>query len=294
MSCTPEINAANAARAAKERPGIMFAAVDVSITKADDVSIWFTTRGTDDNPHPYTCRQADVWLECPSTARAPGDRGSLLLSSTALAAKSLKDGTTRIKGTIPDLTGKIQINVKWPDNAGDAEPVASLEIWPTKIIIEGYAHDDRTFQGRISLLDPNECASSQAIILDSSRPITLSLTEEGFHRFSLPLPNSGSGDPPDEGTEAPVGTGFDGGGSAAAGGGASALWELVIGYLAEAVAERIERDHGRSRAPQSFAPAGAAALSPPPSAPRAGVDVRQAIERITREFADLKKAISAS
>jgi hypothetical protein len=299
MECTADINAANAARVAKERPGVRFAAIDVSITKMDAVSVWFTTRGTDDNPHPYSCRKSDVWMECPSTAQGPGERGSLMLSSAALSAKSLKDGTTRIKGTIPDHTGKVQVNVKWPDNAGDAEPVAPLEIWPTKIIIEGYAHDDKAFQGTISLLDPSECSSSQAILLDSSGTITLMLTDDGFRRFSLGMPDSQDLPPQDVVTEAPFDVRTSNGDARASASPArvAAIWEELIGYLAEAVVARIHRDEDarRDRSPRSPSSADAVGKAPPAmAAPMSEGDVRQVLERLASDFADLKNAMSAS
>lgn len=188
MTCTPEQNEQNAQRAQSERPGVRFAPFQVTIRSIDENKIVFSTRGEDDAIHDFSVATNEVWLDCPSTAQRAGDRGELYLSEAAAQAKSLGDGKTRIKGTTGGPGGQPSIQFKWPESGGTAA-LATLPIWPTRIVIEGHAHGDPSLGGAISLLDFGKCGTSQLIALDSGGMITLSLTKEGFAEFSLAMPD---------------------------------------------------------------------------------------------------------
>lgn len=191
MTCTPEQNEENAQRAKIERPGVKFAPFQVTIRSVDENKIVFSTRGEDDAVHDFSMAPSEVWLDCPSTARQAGDRGDLYLSEAAAKATSLGDGKTRIKGTTGGPGGQPAIQFKWPESGGTVT-LATLPIWPTKIVIEGHAHGDPALEGSISLLDLGKCGGSQVITLDSGGMITLSLTKEGFAEFSLAMPDRAS------------------------------------------------------------------------------------------------------
>lgn len=189
MTCTPEINEQNAQRAQKERPGVKFGVIRVTIRSIVGGKIVFSTRGEDDAMHDFSVAVDEVWLECPSTAQQAGDQGELYISEAAGKATSLSDGKTRIKGT--SGAGGPSVSFKWPE-AGGTKAVAPLQIWPTRIVIEGHAHGDPSLAGRVALLDLSKCDAAQVIKLDSSGMITLSLTSEGFAEFCVPMPDTTS------------------------------------------------------------------------------------------------------
>ena len=203
MTCDQATNEQNAQRAQQERPGVKFAPIAVTIKQIDAGKIVFTTRGEDDAAHDFSVGPLDVWLECPSTAQQVGDRGVLYLSEAGGKATSLADGKTRIKGTTAPAGGLPTVSFKWPEAAG-TEAVAPLPIWPTRIIIEGYAHGDPSLAGAVTLLDLRQCDTSQLIRLDAGGMITLSLTKEGFAEFSVPMPDAASPAPAQGGAGAPA------------------------------------------------------------------------------------------
>jgi hypothetical protein len=309
MECSQTTNAQNAARAAKERPGVKFALIDVSITNLDDSAVWFTTRGEDDKPHAFACNRGDVWLECPSTAQQVGDRGALCISTAGLATKSLTDGRTRIKGSTPDSTGKVQVSIKWPNTGGDLEPVASLEIWPTNITVEGYANGDPAFHGQVSLVNLKYCSSSQTIKFDNAGMITLSLTDDGFHRFSLPMPDSAV--PVADNSRENSGTNVIGSGSGAFvlqpqrpgskgqvvpdAKGSSRIetaahpWDQLMNGLAAAIADRLI---AASPVPRPIAPTSALADNATRSVQFDSL--KRAIDRMSRDLDELKLSMNAS
>lgn len=191
MTCTPEQNEQNAQRAQTERPGVRFAPFQVTIRSIDQHKIVFSTRGEDDAAHDFSVALDEVWLDCPSSAQQAGDRGELYLSEAAAKATSLSDGKTRIKGTTGGPGGGPSIQFKWPESGGTLA-LATLPIWPTKIVIEGHAHGDPSLKGSVALLDLQKCGAAQHIALDSGGMITLSLTKEGFAEFSVPMPDRGA------------------------------------------------------------------------------------------------------
>lgn len=185
MECSQDINTANAERAKNEHPGMGFGEITVTINVINRTQnrIQFTTRGEDDQDHPFTCALSEVWLECPSTAQRAGDHGQLKITAVGLAAKSDRDGATPIKNVV-------SVEFKWPDRGAAGDLLAPLEIWPTNIIVEGYANGDPAARTSVSLLDHKLCGPKQTLHLDPANKITLSLTEAGFARFGILLEDS--------------------------------------------------------------------------------------------------------
>lgn len=180
MECTQSINTTNAERAKRERPGVTFGELYVTITAIDRVSqqLRFTTRGQDDRDHPFTCSLREVWLECPSTAQQVGDHGTLKITRAGLDARSDADGTTPIKNAF-------LVDPKWPDRAAAGDPLTAVEIWPLDVIVEGYAQGDPNKRARISLLDARLCGPEQRLRLDAASALTLSLTPDGLNAFGI-------------------------------------------------------------------------------------------------------------
>lgn len=189
MKCDQATNEQNAQRAQKERPGVKFGPIAVTLKQIDATKVVFNTRGEDNAAHDFSVAIEDVWLECPSTAQQVGDRGVLYVSENGGKATSLADGKTRIKGTTAPAGGQPTVSFKWPEAAGTSA-VAPLQLWPTRIIVEGHAYGDPSLTGTVALLDLRQCDPSQVIQLDAGGMITLSLTKEGFAEFSVPMPDS--------------------------------------------------------------------------------------------------------
>lgn len=188
MKCNQATNEQNAQRAQKERPGVKFGPIHVTILSIDTTKIHISTRGEDDSAHEFSLALEDVWLECPSTAQEVGDRGTLYISEAGAQAVSLGDGKTHMKGVSAKGGGQPSVAFKWPQSGGTTA-VAPLPIWPTRIIIEGHAHGDPSLTGTVALLDLRLCDIAQVIRLDAGGMITLSLTKEGFAEFAVPMPD---------------------------------------------------------------------------------------------------------
>jgi hypothetical protein len=184
MGCTTEVNQRNAERAKKERPGVKFGSVDVTYVASDGETITFETRGTDEQNHSFTLPWSAVWSECPSTVAKENPRGKIYLSREGLKVEASGAPGVRIKGSVPDDNPAILI--KWPDS-GAIGPRAPLEIWPTNVVVTGYAHGDPELEGTVSLMDLSLCDLAQDIQLDNGGMITLSLTAAGFAAFGVPM-----------------------------------------------------------------------------------------------------------
>lgn len=188
MKCTQEINEQNAERAKKEHPGKKYGAVAVTVTSQDEAqkTITIETRGTDEQNHEFTLPLDEVWTECPSTVgKSDEDRhGKLYISKEGLKTEATGAPGVRIKGSVPETNPAILI--KWPDS-GAAEPHALLQIWPTDIVVTGYAFGNPDYQGQVSLMDLSAADLQQDIQFDNGGMITLSLTAAGFAAFGVPM-----------------------------------------------------------------------------------------------------------
>ena len=193
MTCDPD----ESARWAKtHRSGKLYARVSVAVTSVttdpSSVTVTFSAKSknatTGDPGVPDSIATTvnwdetneDIWIQCPSTLPNPpavGDTGTLYLEKALLATR--------------DANGNvIQGTPKWP-NALPAIPTRSLTVWPTSVIVEGYAIlGGELYPGSVDLLDPTEALTiqdsnpaattpPQRLALDG-RAVTLSLTPNGF------------------------------------------------------------------------------------------------------------------
>jgi hypothetical protein len=157
-----------------------FDATGENITPGDIV---FTTAGEDNRRHRFRLPKNQVWLECPSTATAQGAAGVLYISLAGLGVLSEDAPKVRIAGATPESNGLPLLFYKWPDPGPDGT-TRPLKIWPTSIMVFGYAFDDPEFHfGVVDLLDGSHAGFEQTIDLDRGAEIQLNLTEIGFGRF---------------------------------------------------------------------------------------------------------------
>jgi hypothetical protein len=167
------------------KPRIMYAAVSVTIEQFTADTIVLKTRGEDNNDHQYRIPLSQVWTGCPSTAKAAGDVGDLLISKQGLETKSNDLAKVRISGSTPDASGNTLLLIKWPDS-GPVTKFTPLNIWPTSIVVKGYAIDDPEFHaGSVELLDGAVAGFYQAIQLTHGAEITLQLTDAGLGAFQM-------------------------------------------------------------------------------------------------------------
>jgi hypothetical protein len=169
---------------------IEHAKVDVTIKKVTADAVILTTSAEDNIRREYQIERSLVWLDCPSQARKAGDVGFLYISRKGLAVTSNDADKVRIYGSTPDCNGNTLLKIKWPDSGG-VEVTASvdvkpLSIWPTSIVVKGYAVDDPVFHhGTVELLDAHVAGFHQAIQLSRGADITLLLTPRGLGEFHM-------------------------------------------------------------------------------------------------------------
>lgn len=183
MECSQEANREAAERAKKERPGVLFGSLSVQLVSIEGSKVGFIARGEDDRPHRFSVDAAQVWLGCPGTARNLGDYGTLMITREGIEVVSSDDGKTKLKD-------RVQVHFKWPDSGRAAQRRAAVEIWPIDIVVKGYAYGDPAHVGEVSLLDLARCGEQQALRVEPSRPLTLSLTREGLAAFGLEVPGT--------------------------------------------------------------------------------------------------------
>lgn len=199
MTCDPNVSAE---WVKKNRPGKLYAKISVVVTSvtttgsattvAFSAKSWNPMAGA---PGPailttvsWDETNEDIWIQCPSTLPDPpasGNTGILYLEQALL---------------VPDANGNVISGTpKWP-NALPATPTKSLAVWPTSVIVEGYAilnGEVYTETGSVDLLDPTEALTvensnpgtpPQQLALDG-RAVTLSLTPNGYSDgFGLAFP----------------------------------------------------------------------------------------------------------
>jgi hypothetical protein len=154
-----------------------------NITTGD---ITFTTAGEDGLKHTYQIARNLIWSECPSTAQNAGESGELYISREGLDAAGTNAGV-RIYGTTPDAFSGTVLPIKWPDPGEDPDPPVPVGIWPTSIIVNGFALDDPEFTGEVDLLDADAAGFHQTIQFDRGIGITVNLTGIGRGQFGLGL-----------------------------------------------------------------------------------------------------------
>lgn len=147
-------------------------------------NITFTTAGEDGLQHTYQIARNLIWSECPSTAQNAGESGELYISREGLDAAG-KSASMRIYGTTPDAFGDTLLLIKWPDPGAAIDEPAPVGIWPTSIIVSGFALDDPEFIGEVDLLDGAAAGFHQTIQLDHGVDIMLNLTGIGRGQFGL-------------------------------------------------------------------------------------------------------------
>ena len=177
----------NVDRVAAGKAKLLYAAVDVTIKGEAAGKLEFTTTGEDSKVHTYSFPLTDeyCWLACPSTAVKAGDTGSLLISNVGLGLGATDNGV-RIYGCTPDAQGQTLLRVKWPDDGAD-DTITSVDIWPTSVVVSGYANGDPSqYSGSVELLDGSLAALRQTITFDLGAKITLALTPDGMAQFQLP------------------------------------------------------------------------------------------------------------
>lgn len=182
--------AANKARHEAGQPIVDYAIVDVIVASIDEATIAFTTTGEDGGKHLYKLPKTQVYLGCPTAVTAKGDRGALLISRTGLEAVSQDAHKVRIYGSTPDAKNHTKLSIKWPESGGVADEYRTkttpLEIWPTSIVIRGYANDDPELNsGSVDLCDAELAGFLQSFQLDRGGPITLNLTHTGLGEFQV-------------------------------------------------------------------------------------------------------------
>lgn len=106
-----------------------------------------------------------------------------MITREGLETVSSDDGKTKLKD-------RVQVQLKWPDSGRAAGRRAAVEIWPTDIVVRGYAYGDPAHAGEVSLLDLVRCGTQQLLQVEPSRPLTLSLTRDGLAAFGLEVPGT--------------------------------------------------------------------------------------------------------
>jgi hypothetical protein len=145
--------------------------------------IVFTTAGEDNQRHQFRMARKLVWLECPSTAASPKESGVLYISEVGLNVVSEDSPPSRIAGSTPDSHGHLLLSLKWPD-PGPEETTSPLRIWPTSILVAGYAFNDPLFHSAsVELLDGSLAGFEQTIDFSRGTEIQLNLTQLGLVKF---------------------------------------------------------------------------------------------------------------
>jgi hypothetical protein len=175
----------NDQRQANGKPRIVHGLVNVTVEANEPDALVFTTRGEDGNKHSYRLSKDLIYPKCPTTALEPRERGTLVISKKGLEVQSNDSDMTRIYGTTPDANGQTLLEIKWPD-PGLAATIQELSIWPTSIIVAGYALDDPDLHsGEVDLLDGNLADFQQNISVDHGSEIKLRLTPIGLGAFNM-------------------------------------------------------------------------------------------------------------